>query len=167
MKRILYLFLVILIFCALCIPVYAHPGRTDSNGGHTDHSTGEYHYHHNQPAHEHYDMNGDGIIDCPYDFESGTDKENSPTPTVRRKMLSNETSNDERTKKSSGLNSYLSFCFMAPFVIIPLFNLSFYFDRKQHLRLYYIFASIAFLIWFVTFPVSTFPVLGYFHLRKK
>ncbi|MGN0546376.1 MAG: YHYH domain-containing protein [Acutalibacteraceae bacterium] len=26
-------------------PVYAHPGRTDSNGGHYDLSTGEYHYH--------------------------------------------------------------------------------------------------------------------------
>lgn len=26
---------------------YAHPGRTDANGGHYDHSTGEYHYHNN------------------------------------------------------------------------------------------------------------------------
>lgn len=54
------------------IVVYAHPGRTDSNGGHTDHSTGEYHYHHGYPEHDHYDMDGDGYLDCPYDFDDKT-----------------------------------------------------------------------------------------------
>jgi hypothetical protein len=50
----------------------AHPGKTDNNGGHTDSSTGEYHYHHGYPAHDHYDMNGDGIKDCPYNFDDKT-----------------------------------------------------------------------------------------------
>lgn len=50
----------------------AHPGDTDSNGGHYDRSTGEYHYHHGYPAHDHYDMDGDGDIDCPYDFDDQT-----------------------------------------------------------------------------------------------
>lgn len=50
----------------------AHPGRTDANGGHTDHSTGEYHYHHGYPAHQHYDIDGDGKPDCPYDFKDNT-----------------------------------------------------------------------------------------------
>lgn len=40
---------------------YAHPGNTDSNGGHYNHSTGEYHYHHGHSAHQH---NGGR---CPYD----------------------------------------------------------------------------------------------------
>lgn len=38
----------ILLFCCLflfAITVFAHSGRTDSNGGHYNHSTGEYHYH--------------------------------------------------------------------------------------------------------------------------
>ena len=52
--------------------VSAHPGRTDSNGGHTDRSTGEYHYHHGYSAHDHYDMDGDGDKDCPYDFDDRT-----------------------------------------------------------------------------------------------
>ena len=52
--------------------VSAHPGRTDSNGGHTDRSTGEYHYHHGYSAHDHYDMDGDGDDDCPYDFKDKT-----------------------------------------------------------------------------------------------
>ena len=34
-----------LIFCVLAGPACAHPGMTDSKGGHWDRSTGEYHYH--------------------------------------------------------------------------------------------------------------------------
>lgn len=40
--------------------VFAHAGRTDNQGGHVDHSTGEYHFHHGRPAHQHlHDI-------CPY-----------------------------------------------------------------------------------------------------
>lgn len=53
-------------------PVRLHPGRTDSKGGHWDNSTGEYHYHHGYAAHQHTDMNGDGILDCPYEFKDNT-----------------------------------------------------------------------------------------------
>lgn len=53
--------------------VYAHPGRTDSSGGHHDRSTGAYHYHHGYPAHDHKDLDGDGKKDCPYDFDDQTD----------------------------------------------------------------------------------------------
>ena len=59
----------------LTIPAQAHPGRTDSNGGHYNHSTGEYHYHHGYSAHDHYDMDGDGKADCPYTFKGKTESE--------------------------------------------------------------------------------------------
>lgn len=36
--------LIILMFL-LSFVCYAHPGRTDADGGHYDHSTGQYHYH--------------------------------------------------------------------------------------------------------------------------
>ena len=63
--------------CILFLPAFvftasAHSGRTDSQGGHYDWSTGEYHYHHGYPAHDHYDMDGDGIVDCPYNFNDRT-----------------------------------------------------------------------------------------------
>lgn len=64
------LFLLIAVFC--CPSVYAHPGKTDSDGGHFDSNTGEYHYHHGYPAHEHRDIDGDGILDCPYAFIDNT-----------------------------------------------------------------------------------------------
>lgn len=53
---------VLLLACAMSFTVFAHPGRTDSNGGHYDRETGEYHYHHGFEAHQH--VNGE----CPFDF---------------------------------------------------------------------------------------------------
>ena len=47
-------------------PIYAHPGKTDSNGGHYDRSTGEYHYHHGYPAHQHPGGK------CPYNYDDKT-----------------------------------------------------------------------------------------------
>ena len=35
----------LLLFSLIIISVYAHSGRTDANGGHWNHKTGEYHYH--------------------------------------------------------------------------------------------------------------------------
>lgn len=56
---------IVLVFCLLCAThSYAHPGRTDEDGGHYDRSTGEYHYHHGHPAHQH----PNGV--CPYKSNS-------------------------------------------------------------------------------------------------
>lgn len=64
--------IVALLILLLTITASAHSGRTDSNGGHYNNSTGEYHYHHGYSAHQHYDINGDGIIDCPKEFREET-----------------------------------------------------------------------------------------------
>ena len=64
-KAILLLFLAL--FLIPSIAVYAHSGGTDSNGGHYNHSTGEYHYHHGKPAHDHKN----GV--CPYDSSAETE----------------------------------------------------------------------------------------------
>ena len=60
-------FCIILSFILLCSFASAHPGKTDGNGGHTNHSTGEYHYHHGYEAHQH--INGT----CPFSFKDKTD----------------------------------------------------------------------------------------------
>lgn len=73
MKKFLkYSCIIALLIFLLAITVSGHSGRTDSNGGHYNHSTGEYHYHHGSSAHQHYDMDGDGVIDCPYEFKDKT-----------------------------------------------------------------------------------------------
>ena len=56
--------LVLLALLLLFGAALAHSGGTDSKGGHWNHSTGEYHYHHGKPAHQH----PNGI--CPYDKSS-------------------------------------------------------------------------------------------------
>lgn len=62
-KTIIFTFLLLFVFSFLA---YGHPGNTDSNGGHYDLSTGEYHYHHGYPAHQH----PNGV--CPYDSSGQT-----------------------------------------------------------------------------------------------
>ena len=59
----LIIFTIFLIFTFQLIS-FAHGGKTDSAGGHYNNSTGEYHYHHGYPAHQHTD----GV--CPYDFKN-------------------------------------------------------------------------------------------------
>ena len=76
MRRLLLIVLVLL----LSVPAaLAHPGRTDSNGGHWNHSTGEYHYHHGYPEHQH----PDGV--CPYAKPAATPtpKPSTPKPSYR------------------------------------------------------------------------------------
>lgn len=65
MKKFTTILTAILIIIA-SVTAFAHPGRTDSSGGHTDRSTGEYHYHHGRSAHQH----PNGI--CPYDKNGST-----------------------------------------------------------------------------------------------
>ena len=80
MKKLFFIISTLALLTSMALVVNAHPGRTDGNGGHTDHSTGEYHYHHGYSAHDHYDMDGDGDLDCPYDFKDNTSR--SPGDTV-------------------------------------------------------------------------------------
>lgn len=66
MRKALCLYIALIIALLCPATVYAHSGKTDGSGGHYDHSTGEYHYHHGYPAHQH--ENGE----CPYRFDDKT-----------------------------------------------------------------------------------------------
>lgn len=93
MKRILLLISVLALTVFVALGVKAHPGRTDGSGGHTNHSTGEYHYHHGHPAHDHYDMDGDGDIDCPYDFDDQTTHSSNTSSFIQDTSDNNAESN--------------------------------------------------------------------------
>ena len=71
-KRIILLLLVIVLsVCFIPMSASAHSGKTDSAGGHHDTATGEYHYHHGHPAHDHKN----GV--CPYGDYEDTDYSSS------------------------------------------------------------------------------------------
>ena len=86
MKRIISLILSAALLLLSPSSVLAHPGRTDIYGGHYNDETGEYHYHHGFPAHQHIDG------ECPYDFVDAADHTSSEATTIR----SNDT--DDYTK---------------------------------------------------------------------
>lgn len=75
-KISLILISIVVIILGSCVAVFAHPGKTDSDGGHFDRSTGEYHYHHGYPAHQH--ENGT----CPYNKKSTTAKKAETFATI-------------------------------------------------------------------------------------
>ena len=101
MKRIYVFILFVLALVAfLYISVFAsfellHNGKTDFMGGHYDHSTGDYHYHHGYSAHDHYDVDGDGTIDGPYDFKNST---------IHKSSGSNKTKDETASKDESETN---------------------------------------------------------------
>lgn len=66
LSQCLLCFLTVCLVLSFFSPASAHPGGTDEYGGHYNRSTGEYHYHHGYPAHQH--INGT----CPYDFDDRT-----------------------------------------------------------------------------------------------
>ena len=68
MKKIFFAwFLVAVLVFLIPVQTLAHPGRTDGDGGHWNHSNGTYHWHHGESSHQHYDKDGDGYKEwCPY-----------------------------------------------------------------------------------------------------
>ena len=85
-KQFSFLFLILVCLC-FCVNAFAHSGNTDSNGGHYDRSTGQYHYHHGYPAHLH----PNGV--CPYEESKSVPPNNLISVVVQNSRfysLSNE-----------------------------------------------------------------------------
>ena len=86
--------LLLLSFALLAPSAAAHPGRTDSDGGHFNRTTGQYHWHHGYSEHQHYDMDGDGKKDCPLTFKGSTVSKSGSTskPTASSKSSNSSAS---------------------------------------------------------------------------
>lgn len=122
-KRLLAFLLAFLLL--LSPTVLAHSGKTDANGGHYDRSTGEYHYHHGYPAHQHYDMDGDGIIDCPYDFDDQTDhssrSDSGSSHAVQSTPRPSPQKSDDSKAKHISVGEIVVFVILAPIVVLYAF----------------------------------------------
>lgn len=120
--RLLKVLIAIALCLSLSVVVYAHSGRTDSQGGHMNHSTGEYHYHHGFSAHQHYDKDGDGILDCPYDFNdktgssSSSGKPSSKTPSKSTVKAESSTPKPANSKKNSNLYEIWEFLMILVYI---------------------------------------------------
>lgn len=126
LSKILILLMVLAVCLSFPLTAHAHPGKTDGNGGHTDHDTGEYHYHHGYPAHSHYDMDGDGTIDCPYDFDDQTSSNissNSSDSYRSSSIYSSPTLPEAVSSANQDANYHLSFGNMFESLFLILFSL--------------------------------------------
>lgn len=82
-KTLSALIIALLLAVFLLPNVSAHSGRTDANGGHYNRSTGEYHYHHGYPEHQH----PGGV--CPYETtNTDSDETNTSAPKSSRAQSS-------------------------------------------------------------------------------
>ena len=87
MRKAIYYIVFAMLLITLPVCAYAHSGGTDSKGGHYNRSTGEYHYHHGYSAHQHKDMDGDGYLDCPYEFDNKDYYNEPPKATIDPNLL--------------------------------------------------------------------------------
>lgn len=114
-NRFIQILVCVLCICALfSISSSAHSGKTDASGGHIDHSTGEYHYHHGYPAHQHTD----GV--CPYDFDDKT-SHNSGSSGSSHSTNSNHSSHsyeDDGKDKITAEEVVSCAAVLVPFVLI-------------------------------------------------
>lgn len=105
MKKLLVLVLALL----LSLPVLAHSGRTDSDGGHYDRFTGEYHYHHGYSAHQHEGGQ------CPYDFDDRTGESSGSSS-------SSEEDKNKPDEKEHPLSVLLKVLFFPVFIALVFFS---------------------------------------------
>lgn len=113
---------------ALALPGQAHSGRTDADGGHYNSDTGEYHYHHGYPAHQHTG----GV--CPYESKgktnrisgssSGNSSKKSEEISPQQSSVGSTTAVAKKTEKAnSGIGRAIAFhiafaCFTVVVVIL-------------------------------------------------
>lgn len=141
MKKLFISIIAIILF--LTTVSFAHKGRTDSEGGHYDSSTGLYHYHHGYPAHQHTDGK------CPYDYNSTsslfTNTSSIDSAITRIEYLEKENKNlannlnseinkykEELQKKESTIsNLWISFIILDLISIYISYNIGLYNKRSK------------------------------------
>ena len=138
MRHKRYLMLIYFVSCILLfVPynVFGHPGRTDSYGGHYDHNTGSYHYHHGKPAHLH----PNGI--CPYmptQSEDVVSSENSAPPAESLYYKETANSSPSKIEWTNNKNQLFGFKILVCVLSILIFLILYYLfkiNKKHSLQL--------------------------------
>ncbi|MCM1286646.1 MAG: YHYH domain-containing protein [Bacteroides sp.] len=107
-KKSLIFFISLISLLLVSITTFAHPGRLDSNGGHWNHDTGEYHYHSGSNS-------SDSSYNYDYDYDYTTTKKSDNIDTTAnykksaeenyKKMFGESTEKTSDTNNSIDINS--------------------------------------------------------------
>lgn len=105
-KRVISLIIsIILSFSSIFLPAFAHPGKTDANGGHWDRSTGEYHFHTGEYAGR--GSSGSSSSESSYEYfvppydpptENPYKKKNMAADLRRKRLLEEKEKDDTRSR---------------------------------------------------------------------
>lgn len=119
----------------LCIgSASAHPGRTDANGGHHVTATGEYHYHHGYPAHQH----PGGV--CPYaetkEEESIQERLDDVIESGGDSRTSNTAEPEQENPKNQiggliALGAFVTIFFVLPFLSAIIEGISWQLEKRK------------------------------------
>ena len=112
---------IVIVTVCLCLPISAHSGRTDGKGGHYDRSTGEYHYHHGYPAHQH----PGGV--CPYEHDDKTDHNSGSYSDNGSKTIGNVEIEGWIFKNEKTASDYVDHFIRIPFFTLLIFGGACYF----------------------------------------
>lgn len=99
----------------LQVVALAHPGNTDASGGHYNRSTGEYHFHHGYPAHQHIND------ECPYNFDDQTGINSGTLSSSKAKPSTGSEDYSSPAESNSTTNSSSPFWISKPFQIATAF----------------------------------------------
>lgn len=154
-NALLFILSLTIIILTLCSTAFAHAGKTDEYGGHFDGETGEYHYHHGYPAHQH----PNGI--CPYNYSDNanhsignssnggttseyTTVEHQSTTKHNIHPSNNNSANSYQSstdKQSDNMSTIVLFSIISGIIfIVVIIRLSFYVRKKIRRKksLYYL-----------------------------
>lgn len=123
-KRKYIAVIVCMLLCVLLpLTAIAHPGRTDSQGGHYDRQNGGYHYHHGYPAHDHpggvcpfEDVEEEDDFDVPAHDDGdndGYDYAYENETTIQKQVMKSDSSDNSDFMHSIGIIVLL----LSPFII--------------------------------------------------
>lgn len=131
----------VLLFCLFTLQTFAHPGSLDENGGHYDHSTGEYHYH--EGINQDNNPSGDS-----YNYYYDNHKSDNISDTV------------SKMEKLTFFNSPLAapFWFSVSWILLPVFSYidSNYRKRYKNLWLFFVVMAIISTLAIFSMLLSTF-----------
>lgn len=113
MKNLFTFIAFLLVLLSIPLTIAAHSGGTDASGGHYNSTTGEYHYHHGYPAHDHKNKI------CPYDEDFFDKKEE------QIKDMLEEMEEEEKIRKQNDKSGiYFSVSFVLSIVSFFAFRYS-------------------------------------------
>ena len=119
LKKSAVLSILSLLLISLTIPVFAHPGSLDENGGHWNHKTGEYHYH--EGIHTEGSNSSNSTTRYYYDFEEFEDYTTSNSNNSVNSAIKEETTTSHiQNKTKTSIGEIVLYVLLALFFGIPV-----------------------------------------------